>query len=162
MYRRIIVAVDGSETSQAALKAAADLCTVFKSQLRIVYVVDLSPVFTGDNYYVPPDGVESALIESGNKILAAAGAAAKQTGCAAETTLIKLDQMNERVADVLVREAASWPADLIVVGTHGRRGLTRLFLGSVAEGVARLSTIPVLLLHGNTAGSPEPRNPGRA
>ena len=54
----------------------------------------------------------------------------------------------ERLANVVVAEAARWPADLIVVGTHGRRGLSHVFLGSVAEGIVRSAPVPVLLVRG--------------
>ena len=53
-----------------------------------------------------------------------------------------------RVAEVIVQAARDWKADLIVVGTHGRRGVSHLFLGSDAEAVARLSPVPVLLVRG--------------
>ena len=60
-----------------------------------------------------------------------------------------------RVCDLVVEEAATWPADLIVIGTHGRRGVGRLFMGSDAEQVLRLATVPVLLVRNReaTAGS---------
>ena len=54
--------------------------------------------------------------------------------------------LNGRIADTIVKEAKAWPAGLIVVGTHGRRGLSHLFLGSVAEGVMRTAPAPVLLI----------------
>jgi nucleotide-binding universal stress UspA family protein len=62
--------------------------------------------------------------------------------------MAEIETIGHRVADVIAAEAAAWPADLIVVGTHGRRGVNRLLLGSVAEGVARVATRPVLLIRG--------------
>ena len=63
--------------------------------------------------------------------------------------LLKTGEPTRRVPDVVVAEAKRWPADLIVAGTHGRRGLSHLFLGSVAEGIIRISTVPVLLIRGS-------------
>jgi nucleotide-binding universal stress UspA family protein len=64
----------------------------------------------------------------------------------AETELIVIDTLNRRIPEAIADDAEAWPADLIVIGTHGRRGLSRLFVGSVAEGVVRLAAKPVLLI----------------
>ncbi|HET7877050.1 MAG TPA: universal stress protein, partial [Methylomirabilota bacterium] len=77
---------------------------------------------------------------------AKAGARAREAGVAVEPALLESD--GRRVAAVVVDEARWWEADLIVVGTHGRRGLDRLLLGSVAEGVVRAAPVTVLLVRG--------------
>lgn len=82
----------------------------------------------------------------GKKILAQAQTLARQAGMAAEVKL--LDAGGERIASILVAEATRWPADLIVIGTHGRSGFSRVLFGSVAEGVVRTADIPVLLIRG--------------
>ena len=64
----------------------------------------------------------------------------------AQTRLVKTDTPAQHIADTVAQEAADWPADLLVVGTHGYRGFRHLMLGSVAEGVARLCTSPVLFV----------------
>jgi len=63
--------------------------------------------------------------------------------------LLVIDQFDKRVSDAIEQEAESWHADLIVIGTHGRRGFRRLLLGSVAENLIRTSTKPVLLIRGS-------------
>lgn len=146
MYKWILVAADGSDTSKLALNEALALAKAQQSQLRIVHVVDAAPLFVTDNYYANIEKLESGLIEAGKKILAEALATAEKAGIGAETRLVEIEAMNVRVTDMIVQEAKAWPADLIVVGTHGRRGLSHLFLGSVAEGVARTATVPVLLI----------------
>lgn len=83
--------------------------------------------------------------KSGQKVLEKASAKTLKAGIAAETKMLEIETYGHRVADMLSAEADAWPADLIVVGTRGRRGLNRLILGSVAEGVARAATKPVLL-----------------
>jgi nucleotide-binding universal stress UspA family protein len=146
MYTRILVAVDGSETSKLALGEALALAKVHRSQLRIVHVVDAAPFFVSDSYYANTGKLEAVLVEAGRKMLAEAQAASESAGIQAETRLIETAAMNARIADMIAQEATAWPADLIVVGTHGRRGLSHLFLGSVAEGVARAAAVPVLLI----------------
>jgi len=59
---------------------------------------------------------------------------------------VLLDTFNRRLCDLVVRAARDWPADLVVIGTHGRRGVGRLLLGSDAEQILRLSPVPVLLV----------------
>ena len=67
---------------------------------------------------------------------------------AVETSLITIEDLDERIPEAIADDAEAWSADLIVIGTHGRRGLSRLFLGSIAEGVIRVATKPVLLIRG--------------
>jgi nucleotide-binding universal stress UspA family protein len=86
------------------------------------------------------------LREGGEAILAQGKAQAVQAGVAAETVLI--DTLSARVCDLIVQEARRWGAELIVIGTHGRRGVGRLVMGSDAEQVLRLAPVPVLLVRG--------------
>ena len=146
MYRRILVAADGSETFKLALNEAVAPAKVHQSRLRIVHVIDAASLFTGDSYYANLEKIESGLIEAGKTVLAEALATTEAAGIGAETRLVEIEAMNVRVADMIVQEAKAWPAELIVVGTHGRRGLSYLFLGSTAEGVVRTATVPVLLI----------------
>jgi nucleotide-binding universal stress UspA family protein len=71
-----------------------------------------------------------------------------KAGVRTETRLLDLDEQGQRISERIANEAVAWPADLIVLGTHGRRGMDRLMLGSVAEGVARAATVPVMLVRG--------------
>jgi len=82
------------------------------------------------------------------EVLDKAAAKAKDSGIQASTKLLKVDKLKVQVADLIAAEAEDWPADLIVVGTHGRQGVRRLLLGSVAESVARVASTPVLLVRG--------------
>ena len=149
MYKRILVAIDGSESGDRALKEALSLAGVHRAMLRLVHVVDMvPPYFSGDTNFIDVVAVEEALAQSGRQILQKAHALATTAGIPAETALLKTGVPERRIADVVVAEAKRWPADLIVVGTHGRRGLSHLFLGSVAEGIVRISTVPVLLIRG--------------
>ena len=147
MFNRILVAVDGSHTSELALQEAIKLAGEVRAQLRIVHVVDnvnlnLSAEFPN------PSEIWDAMIKGGQAILHKAGAAANAAGIAAESGLIEIDTLGHRIPEMIAADADAWPADLIVIGTHGRRGLSHLLLGSVAEGVVRVATKPVLLIRG--------------
>lgn len=89
---------------------------------------------------------ERALREVGERVLSQAQSTVKAAGLDAETVLKQIITVQQHLADEIVTEATRWQADLIVIGTHGRRGLRRLFLGSVAEGVARTAEQLVLLV----------------
>ena len=146
MFKRILVAVDGSATSALALQEAIQLAKEQQAQLRIAHVVDeatLNWPETGD-----VGEVQEAFRKSGRKILEKADATARAAGVTAEAKIIEVETFGHRVADMIAAEAEAWPADLIIIGTHGRRGLNRLLLGSVAEGVTRVATKPVLLIRG--------------
>ena len=146
MYKSILVAIDGSQTSELALNEAIQFARAAGSRLRIVNVVDEVNL----NWSEFPNTAElwNVLAASGRALLGKAAATAAEAGVEADTRLIELDRLGDRIPDVLAREADVWPADLIVVGTHGRRGLSHLFLGSVAEGIVRVASKPVLLVRG--------------
>ena len=147
MYGRILVAVDGSSTSEAALAAAVTLARALSGRLRVLHVVD-SPYDYPDVMYgrVPGDREElrEAWHKAGQEVLDRAVAQARRGGCEPEPCLIEGN--GAHTSQCIVEAARTWGADLIVVGTNGRRGLSRLLLGSVAEGVARTATVPVLLV----------------
>ena len=147
MYERIMVSVDGSATSDKALVAATTMARESggRAVLRLVHVLDEMAYFSG---YDPYGGQSGELIkvmrESGQKILANALAIAKAADIESDTRLI--DRFGERLGETIAEEATTWKADLIVVGTHGRRRLGRLFLGSGAEQIIRLAPVPVLVI----------------
>jgi nucleotide-binding universal stress UspA family protein len=147
MPGRILVAVDGSPTSDAALVEAARTARERSAALRLVHVVD-SPYAYPDVLYgrlaVDFEAVRRLWRETGQAVLDRGVATARQEGVEPETALLESD--GHRPASVIVGEAERWGADLVVVGTHGRRGLERLLMGSVAEGVARLAPVSVLLV----------------
>jgi nucleotide-binding universal stress UspA family protein len=147
MFKRILVAVDASQTGELALETAIGLAAESQAQLRIVHVVDTANVKIGaelaDQYKV-----SASLVDNAQKILNPAERIADAAGVAAEASVITIDALNQRIPEAIADDAEAWSADLIVIGTHGRRGFTRLLLGSVAEGVARLATKPVLRVRG--------------
>jgi len=147
MYKRILVAADGSNTSNVALEEAVRLTKELKAQLRIITVVE-ELILDGSAEYVDINEVRKAVVHYGEEALKKAKAAAQASGVEAETKLVQIKRFGDRVTDAIAREADAWPADLIVIGTHGRRGFNHLLMGSVAEGVVRVATKPVLLIRG--------------
>lgn len=147
MYERIMVCVDGSPTSNKALVAALQMAsgTAGRAQLRLVYIADESPFFLGlDQTSYQPTGLLKVARDQAIKIIADAMAIARSAGVEADNMLF--DTFGQRLGDTVAKAAQDWPADLIVVGTHGRRGIGRLFLGSGAEQIIRLAPVPVLVV----------------
>jgi nucleotide-binding universal stress UspA family protein len=147
MFKRILVAVDGSQTGELALQTAIRLATELQAQLRIAHAADIANI-NQDAEFPNRSRMAENIIKNGQDILSGSEAIAASAGVAAETTLITIDTLKKRIPEAIAEEAETWPADLIVIGTHGRSGLARLFLGSVAEGVARVASKPVLLVRG--------------
>lgn len=145
MYKHILVAVDGSETSHAALAEALKLAKQSPAAtLHILTVIDIpAGVLTAEG--ANEVSVERSLRETADDVMAEASATVRAHGLEAETGVGEC--LGGSVSQTIVDEARRWNADLIVVGTHGRRGWRRMILGSVAEGVARSADRPVLLVH---------------
>lgn len=144
MYQRILVPIDGSEPAGRALQEAIKLADG-RAQLRLVYVLEEVYPLDAEGYAVIDyAGLREAVRHTGERALAKAAKKVRQSGATVETML--LEAAGARVASVIDGEALNWPADLIVIGTHGRSGLSRLLLGSVAEGVVRSASVPVLLI----------------
>ena len=149
MFRRILVPLDGSPTANRGLDAAIALAKNQSARLCLVHVVDELVVTQGLNgtMYVPPGNIEdllSALRASGEKLLRKAGEKIRQRRIRFDTALI--ETAGHRVADLIVKQAKKWHADVIVLGTHGRRGLSRVVMGSDAEMIVREAPVPVLLV----------------
>jgi nucleotide-binding universal stress UspA family protein len=146
MYSKILVAVDGSDTSLHALQQAIELARNLSATLRIVHVVDMNWLPLGPELAIDIEAISTVRRSAGEKILAAARETAQKAGLESESALMETETPTQHVAETIAKEASRWPADLVVLGTHGRRGFERMLLGSVAEGMARRSPVPVLLI----------------
>lgn len=147
MYRKILVSVDGSTTSKKALMEAIRMAGYAggRCELRLIHVLEEMAYFTGfDPYGAQSGDLIRVMRQAGEKILAEALAIALSAGVTADTLLI--DRFGERLGETVAQEATNWKADLLVVGTHGRRRLGRMFLGSGAEQIIRLAPMPVLVV----------------
>ncbi len=145
-YARILVPVDGSAASVRGIEEAIKLAKALGSRLRLLHIVDELiinySVVGGPGLY--SGDMLTSLRESGKKTLADADALVRRSGLEPESVL--LETIGGPSARLIVAQATEWPADLIVMGTHGRRGIRRLALGSDAEQVLRASPAPVLLV----------------
>jgi nucleotide-binding universal stress UspA family protein len=146
MYARILAGVDGSAHGERALRQAADLAKALGAALRIVHVVDMGWLPVAPEVGLDLRQIAAARRAAGERVLGAATEVARGAGVAVEARLVETATPTQHPGAALVDEAASWPADLLVLGARGRRGVERLLLGSVADGVARRSTIPVMLV----------------
>ncbi|SEP19964.1 universal stress protein [Nitrosovibrio sp. Nv6] len=145
MYQRILVPVDGSPTSERALQEAIRLAQQQSAQLELVHIMGDIRLMDADSYINYAE-MKETITSTGKKILAQAQTVVQQAGAAVEVKL--LEARGERIASAIMEEARRWQADLIVIGTHGRTGFSRVLFGSVAEGVVRTAHIPVLLIRG--------------
>ena len=146
MYQRILVPIDGSATAGRALQEAIKIASDGKAQLRIVYAIEESYPLDTEGYaaFVNYAALQDAIRKTGERVLARAAEEVRHAGLKAETAL--LDVPGRHTASLIDSDAQTWKADLIVIGTHGRSGIGRLMLGSVAEEVVRGAPVPVLLV----------------
>lgn len=172
MFKQVLVAVDGSPTSNRGLKAAIGLAADQHASLAIVHVVDTmaSMAYVGDMSYVPASYVDDMLDDlrsSGRRILGKAEGTARGAGVEAKTFLV--ETKGGTVAEAILAQARKARADVIVLGTHGRRGLSRVLMGSDAETVLREARVPVMLVRapeaaarsgGTKAAARNPAKPG--
>jgi len=153
MYQRIIVPIDGSQTSNHALATALALARESGGRLRLIHVVEEMAYLTGyDQFGGYAGDLLKVMRETGGNILAEGLAKAREGGVEADEVLY--DSLGERLPEVVAEEARRWNADLIVVGTHGRRGVGRILMGSGAEQIVRMAPVPVLVIR-----SPQPAAP---
>lgn len=144
MYQRILVPVDESATAQHGLAEAIQLAADQRAQVRVVHVLSDAHLTAPLAYGLAADQALQSLHRAATEILEHAAAAARAVGVGAETAVI--EQHRHQIGEAIVKEAEHWQADLIVMGTHGRRGVARAVLGSDAEYVLRHTPVPVLLV----------------
>jgi nucleotide-binding universal stress UspA family protein len=139
MYKRILVPVDGSETSNRAVVAALQMARENGGRIRLVHALDELAYLSGYEYSAD---LLKAARDQGTNVLEGARAMAQSAGVPADAKLV--ETAGRRLGELVAEEARNWEADLVVVGTHGRRGMSRILLGSGAEQVLRLAPVPVL------------------
>jgi nucleotide-binding universal stress UspA family protein len=146
MYQRILVPIDGSATSERALDEAIKFAQQQNAQVEVVHVLEDISYFDNEDYLNYAELIQT-MRGIGEKILAQAQKKLQQAGVVAEIKL--LETQGERIASIIATEAKNNLADLIIIGTHGRSGFSRMLMGSIAEGVVRTAHIPILLIRGN-------------
>jgi nucleotide-binding universal stress UspA family protein len=148
MFKRILVAIDGTSASRRAFQTAVELAADQHAELDVVHVLEgLGPVgFGPGGMYASAEYVEAMLEmlqKNGERVLAAAAKEAETHGIAARTVMIPAGWS---VSEIILQQATKRRADLVVLGTHGRRGLRRVVMGSDAEAVLRECRVPVLVV----------------
>ena len=144
MYKRILVPIDGTDTARTGLKEAIELATQQKAAIRLLHVVNDFPMLMEMSSVINFEQYREGLQQYGRKVLDDARALVESTGVACETQLEVLK--GGRVSEAILKDVRASACDLIVIGTHGRRGFQRALLGSDAEAVLRESPVPVLLI----------------
>lgn len=145
-YKIIIVALDGGPTSALVLQEAFYLANLAQAKLYIIHVADVLLPPTADVGYVTINLEEyrRAVNIRGEELLKNMKASISQSNIEIETKLIE-NEFN-RISEKIIEATSVLLGDLIVLGTHGRRGFNRFLLGSVAEEVVRIANTPVLLV----------------
>ena len=162
MYSRILVPIDGSPTSIRGLIEAVRLASLSGATLRLMHVLD--PCTQASGFETPEvycNEVLPRVRAEAARILEQARAVANRSGIAAEAVIV--EKVGQRVCDLVVAEAKSWGADLVVIGSHGRRGLDRAVMGSDAELIVRHAPVPVLVVRhpeGDAVAGPRPTPAG--
>jgi nucleotide-binding universal stress UspA family protein len=143
LFQSLLVPVDGSDPSNAARALAIRLAADTHATLIFVNVVEsdkvIASVMPGQGFADPTPAIDS-MRAAGTEMLKESVAAASVAGVKATSELLEGDCI-----ETVLSCAAAHAVDCIVIGSHGRSGLQRLMLGSVAEGVLRHSTVPVLV-----------------
>jgi nucleotide-binding universal stress UspA family protein len=145
MFKHILVPVDGSSTAQAAVDKAIGLAKAFDSQVTVIYIIDPYP-FAGvgtDFAYGQAEYLSAAMAEA-NAAVHSAKEAFATSGVKVDSSVIEA----HTVWRGIVEAGVSLQADLIIMGSHGRNGLEKLVLGSVAQAVLSHTKLPVLVARG--------------
>ena len=143
MYKRIMVAIDGSDTAERGLREAINLAKDQQAKLAIIHVVDLVVMYGAGQF---SGAYVEATREFARDAVERARREAQVAGVQPEIQSPEIVTTGYHVADAIAKHAADWKADLLVVGTHGRRGVSHMLLGSVAERIVRVAPCPLLLV----------------
>jgi len=153
MYTRIMVPVDGSEASAQGLDEAIDLASHLKARMRLVHVIEPWIMVTAETVADTIHQVAESIRSVGSALLEVCEKKVRDAGVEVDADLI--ETVGTSAGECIVNKAKEVHADLIVCGTHGRRGFRRALMGSDAEYIVRRSTAPVLLVRKQAQGSGE-------
>jgi|KBSSwiStaDraftv2_1062776.scaffolds.fasta_scaffold06666_7 nucleotide-binding universal stress UspA family protein len=167
MYKRILVPVDGSPTSMSGLGEAIRLAALTGASIRLMHVLDAWSYTNGfESPTVYREQVLPFMRKEGARILDDASRKVLEASLAVSTVLI--EKVTQRVSELVIAQAEDWGADVIVIGSHGRRGFDRAMMGSDTEQIVRLAAVPVLVVRdaddpaSKRVQAPLPRAAGRA
>ena len=143
MYKHLLIATDGSERAQRSLEMGLGLAQKLGAKATIITITaPLSTMTAGDAViFIPPEDYERGVKEHSESVIQRATAAAARINMTCDTVSVS----DAQPAHAIVDTARERGCDLIVVGSHGRSGLARFFLGSETVKILTLATIPVLV-----------------
>lgn len=150
MYQRIFVPIDSSETCATVLNQVRQLASESHARVFLVKIVDARQFAESPGELIKEIREPDALRQNEGRhasmlgFLNEAAAPLRAAGIEVETRLV--EKFGHKISEIIVNEATSWQADLIVMATHGRSGLTHLLMGSVTEEVMHHTTVPLLLI----------------
>ena len=144
MYHNILVPIDGTDIGQLGLREAIALARGSDSRIRLIHIIDTVPVYAPRSAPEATRESRSNIRSDGEMIIHEAKTAVRSAGIDVDERLI--EAIGARIGPLVISAAADWPAHLIVCGTHGRRGLARMLLGSDAEYIVRHSSVAVLIV----------------
>jgi nucleotide-binding universal stress UspA family protein len=145
MYSRILAAVDGSRAARLALDEAVKIAQASGATVMATCVVEHAPqIVDVGAVYEGEESASVAAIDAATAALNEAEEVLRANGI--DSVCRAVDAYGESIASVIARVAEESEAELIVIGTHGRRGVRRVLLGSVAESLLRVTRLPVLLV----------------
>ena len=149
MYERILVPIDGSEAAALGLAEAIKVAKGLGGSIRLVTIVTEVVMVSGFDAGIGLATLMEGLRLKSKKLLESGVASVRSAGVPVDAEFD--ESFGSHVGTKILQHASAWPADLIVMGTHGRRGIRRMVLGSDAEFVVRHAPVPVLLVR-----SPQP------
>ena len=146
LYQRILVPVDGSEPAGRSLDEALALAADQGAALKLITVVDeaIGDYMGGELAWIDPQTLRENLVRGARKVLDAALEKAQRANLPTESELIESPE--GRIGRAILKAAEEWQADLLVIATHGRHGLSRLLLGSTTEALLRKGSLPMLVV----------------
>lgn len=139
VFRRILIAIDSEPIAAHAADVGAELARLAGGEMAFINIVDPARAYATDTG-IQPDVLVASAKEEGRKLIGGF-----RKGLAQQRAALEFVQVGNPVTEI-VAAATDWPADLIVIGSHGRAGIRRALLGSVAEGVMRHAPCPVLVV----------------
>ena len=149
MYKHLVVAIDGSNTSLKALRHAVEIADKTGSKITLVNIANPTEYMALAPEFLQEDSYEATALANAENVLNKAEALAKSLGATEVQRHITVSVKGARdMAQQLVDYAGVNKADLLVLGTHGRTGLMHLLMGSFAETVMRQTTLPLLIIRG--------------
>ena len=145
MYKHILISTDGSEVAQKGVDHGLSLAKALGARVTVVSVTERYPLYTSPDWIPPPNEIEAydtRQKEGAAQVLADVKAAADRLGVTAETVHVP----DAQPAEAIVAVAKQHNCSLIVMASHGRRGIRRLLLGSQTSEVLVSSPVPVLVI----------------